>query len=117
MSRGIGLPLSNHARRIRQRRVGCITNRTGLIGDVARKTALPQATVAAVIDSAFSSIDAALIRGERVSLPQLGVFSVQERPERPARNPRTGEMIVVPAKRLVKFRASKVLRDRLVPSL
>ncbi len=45
--------------------------------------------------------------GERVSFIGFGTFSVQEKPARVARNPRTGETINVPAKKVLKFKAGR----------
>lgn len=52
----------------------------------------------------------ALEKGERVALPGLGVFNVKERAARTGRNPRTGEVVQIPAKKVVKFTASKALQ-------
>lgn len=46
-----------------------------------------------------------LVAGEKVSLLGFGTFSVQEKAARKARNPRTGEMLDVPAKKVLKFKA------------
>jgi len=45
-------------------------------------------------------------------LPELGTFSVVERAPRKGRNPKTGEEIEIPAKKVVKFKASKRLSER-----
>jgi DNA-binding protein HU-beta len=47
--------------------------------------------------------------GERVTIPGLGVFGVKERRARKGRNPRTGEEITIPAKKVVVFRVAKSL--------
>ncbi|MGP1514929.1 MAG: HU family DNA-binding protein [Bacteroidales bacterium] len=52
-----------------------------------------------------------LIKGERVTLMGFGTLSVQEKPARTARNPRTGETIKVKAKKVVKFKAGKELSE------
>ncbi|MCL2830728.1 MAG: HU family DNA-binding protein [Betaproteobacteria bacterium] len=53
-----------------------------------------------------------LTRGEDVALP-IGKFKVSTRPARKARNPQTGEEVQVPEKRVVKFVASKTLKELL----
>ncbi len=50
-----------------------------------------------------------LKKGDKLALVGLGTFSVAERAERKARNPQTGKEMVVPAKKVVKFKAGKDL--------
>lgn len=47
----------------------------------------------------------------KIKLDGLGVFQLKDRPARMARNPRTGEMVKVAAKRVVKFRVVKSLKE------
>ena len=65
-----------------------------------------------VIDKVFDEISAALARGDRVELRGFGAFSVRARGERVGRNPRTGESVNVPKKRLPHFKAGSGLRKR-----
>lgn len=53
-----------------------------------------------------------LMKGEKVTLMGFGTLSVQDKPARIARNPRTGEELKVPAKKVVKFKAGKELSDK-----
>lgn len=64
-----------------------------------------------VVDKIIETITATLKRGEEVSIAGLGIFSVKQRAARQARNPRTGEMVSVPAMKVPKFRAAKALKD------
>lgn len=52
-----------------------------------------------------------LAAGDIVSLTDIGKLSVESKPARSGRNPKTGETIQIPSKRVVKFAASKVLKD------
>ncbi len=52
--------------------------------------------------------------GNEITLPGLGKFTTVERGERTGRNPKTGESMVIPAKKLVKFKVSKTLQDTVV---
>jgi DNA-binding protein HU-beta len=65
-------------------------------------------------DEVFSAfigmIAASLEKGGRVALPGLGVFSVVDRKAKTGRNPRTGAEIKIPARKGVRFSASRVLR-------
>ena len=53
-----------------------------------------------------------LARGNRLEFREFGVFEVRERAPRIAQNPRTLEKVPVPAKRVVKFKVGRVMRDR-----
>ncbi|MEL6277593.1 MAG: integration host factor subunit beta [Pseudomonadota bacterium] len=74
---------------------------------------LAQKDVEAVVSSVFDEISKALSEGHRVELRGFGAFSVKDREARTARNPRTGEMVPVAAKKVPAFKAGKELRDRL----
>jgi len=63
------------------------------------------------VDTVVDSIIATLKTGGEVSISGLGIFSTKDRAARQARNPRTGEVIQVPAMRVPKFRAAKALKD------
>lgn len=62
-----------------------------------------------VVDAILEEIVAKLAEGERVQLPGLGTFVVAERPTRAGRNPATGQEILIPARRAVRFKASATL--------
>ena len=66
-----------------------------------------------VVDIFFEEIAARLSEGGRVELRGFGTFSTREREARTGRNPRTGEAVDVPAKRVPYFKAGKDMRDRL----
>lgn len=53
-----------------------------------------------------------LCEGERIEIRGFGSFSLNHRPPRLGRNPKTGETVPVPAKRVPHFKAGKELRDR-----
>lgn len=72
-----------------------------------------QRDVERIVATIFEEITAALARGDRVELRGFGAFSVKERGARLGRNPRTGEPVPVPAKRVPFFKAGKELRERL----
>jgi DNA-binding protein HU-beta len=56
-----------------------------------------------------------LKKGERIRLVGLGILQVRKRPARMGRNPATGEAIKIPAKKVVKFRIAKAVKDAIVP--
>lgn len=74
---------------------------------------LPLKRVEQAVDVIFEEISAALERGDRVELRGFGAFSVRHRDARMGRNPRTGESVPVPAKKVPFFKAGKELRMRI----
>ena len=66
---------------------------------------------AAVVDLFIEYAELALQNGDCVDIPKFGKLSVEQRQARMARNPQTGEKMEVPAKKAIKFKASKTLKD------
>ena len=72
---------------------------------------LNQLEIETVIDSFCDNVEKALIEGRKVQLRGFGTFYVKKIKEKySARNPKTGELIYVPEKNKVRFRASKNLK-------
>ena len=68
-----------------------------------------------VVDVFFEEITQRLAEGGRVELRGFGTFSTRERDARTGRNPRTGDSVEVPAKRVPYFKPGKEMRERLNP--
>lgn len=66
-----------------------------------------------IVDIVFDSIGARLAEGGRVELRGFGAFTTRARQGRTGRNPRTGDSVVVPAKRVPHFKPGKEMRVRL----
>ncbi len=64
-----------------------------------------------MIETFFDEIRNALERGESVKLSGFGNFQLRDKPQRPGRNPKTGEEIPITARRVVTFHASQKLKD------
>jgi len=63
-----------------------------------------------MVESLFDEIRDTLARGEMVKLSGFGNFQLRDKPPRPGRNPKTGELIPIPARRVVTFHPSQKLR-------
>jgi integration host factor subunit alpha len=63
-----------------------------------------------MVDSFFEEIRNALQRGDTVKLSGFGNFQLRKKPQRPGRNPKTGEEIPITARRVVTFHASQKLK-------
>ena len=65
----------------------------------------------------FEEIRSALEKGDNVKFSGFGSFSVRDKPQRPGRNPKTGEEIPVSARRVVTYKASQKIKDRVADSV
>ena len=73
---------------------------------------MPKRKGEVVVNTVLRCIIDALSNGERVDLRGFGSFRVSSRNDRKGRNPRTGELIEIPAKKVPLFRAGKEFRRR-----
>ncbi|MDY7579333.1 integration host factor subunit alpha [Herbaspirillum sp. RTI4] len=64
-----------------------------------------------MVETFFDEIRNALERGEAVKLSGYGNFQLRDKPQRPGRNPKTGEEIPITARRVVTFHASQKLKE------
>ena len=64
------------------------------------------------INAVFGAIEGALAKGDSVQLIGFGTFGVKERSAREGRNPRTGEVVAIPASKAPYFKAGKALKDK-----
>lgn len=78
---------------------------------LAGATGLSKAEAGRFIDRFTEVLTEAMAGGEKVTLVGFGTFSVAQRAQRQGRNPRTGEVITIPASKAVKFKAGSKLRD------
>jgi len=82
-----------------------------LISAVAENVDLKKKDVERVVNSVFSTIEAALAKGDKVQLVGFGTFVVRRRPARVGRNPQTGEDINIPETTVPVFKPGKSLKD------
>jgi integration host factor subunit alpha len=64
-----------------------------------------------MVEAFFKEISDCLERGEEIKLAGFGVFNIRDKPERPGRNPKTGEEVAISARRVVTFHASSSLKE------
>lgn len=82
-----------------------------LVIRVANKLGMTQSDVAKVIEGTFDTISDALAEGKRWELRDFGVFEVKTRASRIGRNPRTGDKVPVPERKVVTFRPGKRMKE------
>jgi DNA-binding protein HU-beta len=82
-----------------------------LARELAEELELPRRQVLDILEATLEKITDVLKSGDKVQLTPFGQFKVRDRAARIARNPKTGEPIKVPAKRVLKFIAGRVLKE------
>src|SRR5437588_3642659 len=82
-----------------------------LIEEVLNVTELPRKESETIVETIFDSIIATLQKGEKIEIRGFGSFRTRQRRGRVGRNPKTGEKVEVPAKRIPFFKPSKELKD------
>ena len=80
------------------------------LGDLTRRDS------EVLVDTVFDAVIGAIRKGDKIEVRGFGSFRIRERKSRVGRNPKTGEKVDIPAKRIPYFKPSKELRDRLNPS-
>jgi nucleoid DNA-binding protein len=75
-----------------------------IILKVSDDTKLKQIDVKKVVQKTFDCILEALVRGEKIELRNFGIFKIKERKSRTGRNPRTGQTVPVPPRKVVVFK-------------
>ena len=82
-----------------------------LIDKIASGVGLSKVDAGKALDTTLNSIRGALKKGQKVTLVGFGTFSVTKRKSRKGRNPRTGDVITIPAAKVPKFTSGKALKD------
>lgn len=86
-------------------------NKADLVNVMAESAEISKVQASTALEAVLDVITGALKNDEKVTLVNFGTFSVAERAERTGRNPRTNEEIVIPAKRVARFKPGKLLSD------
>ncbi len=91
--------------------------RADLTEAVYQEVGLSRNESAQLVESVLEEISSTLSRGESVKVSSFGTFSVRDKAERIGRNPKTGEEVPISPRRVLVFRASHVLKDRINQAL
>ena len=84
-----------------------------LVDRIAENTNIKRVVVKPVIQSFLDEIICELAKGNRLEFRDFGVFEVKERAARMAQNPKTLERVQVPAKKKVKFKMGRIVKEKL----
>jgi len=88
-----------------------------LVEGISAKTGVSKNHTALIVDDLLRNISKALSEGHHLEIRGFGTFKVRERRARRARNPRSGEEVLVPAKLVPVFKPSKELKAQIAESM
>ena len=91
---------------------GNTLTRSDLSEAVYREIGLSRNESAEMVESVLAQISDALVRGENVKISSFGTFTVREKGARMGRNPKTGEEVPIDPRRVLVFRPSHIMKDR-----
>ncbi|HYQ96040.1 MAG TPA: HU family DNA-binding protein [Candidatus Eisenbacteria bacterium] len=104
------LPRASEATVVGARQEGLMT-KADIVDEIAERTGLTKKDVADTVDQFLEAVSRALASGKHIEIRGFGTFKVKDRKSRLARNPRTGESVPVPPRRVPVFKVSKELKD------
>ena len=93
---------------------GKTLTRADLAEAVYRKVGLSRTESAELVEAVLDEICEAIVRGETVKLSSFATFHVRDKNERIGRNPKTGEEVPILPRRVMTFKASNVLKSRIL---
>jgi integration host factor subunit alpha len=96
---------------------GNTVTRAQLSEAVYQEVGLSRNESAQLVESVLSEVADTLVRGETVKISSFGSFIVRQKGGRVGRNPKTGEEVPIEPRRVLVFRPSQVLKDRIKESL
>ena len=87
-------------------------NRSEIVDELAAKFGnLTKSDTELAINTIFEALTDALVAGRRIEIRGFGSFSIRQRLARTRHNPRNGDIVIVPAMRVVHFKPGKALRE------
>ncbi|MEQ8701421.1 MAG: integration host factor subunit alpha [Bauldia litoralis] len=96
---------------------GKTVTRADLCEAVYRKVGLSRTESAQLVEVVIDEIRDSIVRGEAVKLSSFGSFIVRSKSERVGRNPKTGEEVPISPRRVMVFKPSNVLKDKINDAL
>jgi integration host factor subunit alpha len=87
--------------------------RADLADAVVAKIGLPRNESQDLVELVLGEISGSLSRGEQVKLSSFGSFGIRQKGERVGRNPKTGKEVPITPRRVLVFRASNIMKDRI----
>ncbi|GLI33095.1 HU family DNA-binding protein [Desulforhabdus amnigena] len=82
-----------------------------LVGRMADDAGVTKIAAEKALNGFIAAVTEALAAGDKITLVGFGTFEVSERAQREGRNPRTGDVITIPASKMVRFKAGNKLKE------
>ncbi len=82
-----------------------------LINRISKELNIPKQEAETGVNLFFDTIKEAILKGEEIEVRGFGSFRFRQRPPRSGRNPRTGDPVKVPPKKVLYFKPSKLLKE------
>ena len=86
-------------------------NKAEMVARISRDAGITKADANRALDALVENVTKALKKGEKVTLVGFGTFAVSKRRARNGRNPQTGALLKIPARRVPRFAPGKELKD------
>ena len=96
---------------------GKTLTRADLAEAVFQKVGLPRNELAEIVELVLREIVASLERGQTVKLSSFGSFGIRDKGQRIGRNPKTGQEVPITPRRVLVFRASNIMKQRINDTL
>ncbi|MEL6750941.1 MAG: integration host factor subunit alpha [Pseudomonadota bacterium] len=88
--------------------------RADLAEAVYRRVGLSRSESSSLVEAVLEEICQAAVRGEQIKLSSFGTFSIRQKNERIGRNPKTGQEVPITPRRVMMFRPSNILKDKVI---
>ncbi len=95
-----------------KRLVSRAQTKAGMVESLFNEMGLNKKEARELVDCFIQELESCLADGEQIRLSGFGNFYLRDKNERPGRNPKTGENVLIPPRRVVTFRAGQKLRAR-----
>jgi integration host factor subunit alpha len=86
--------------------------KTDIINSVYKRIGFSRNEAEEAVDIVFETIKETLMKGEGIKISRFGTFNVNSKNQRIGRNPKTGEEIMISSRRVLSFKASQILKDK-----
>jgi integration host factor subunit alpha len=96
---------------------GKTLTRADLADAVFEKVGLPRNEAAELVEAVLKQIVHALEHGEAIKLSSFGSFGLRQKSERVGRNPKTGDVVPITPRKVIVFKASNIMKDRINAAL
>ena len=85
-----------------------------IVVKISEELGVRQITVAKIVNKMLQHVSDSILKGEKVELRNFGVFKQKSRKARLGRNPKTGQEVPIPARKVAYFKPGKIMKERML---